>query len=143
MHPDINPWLLYEMMGEKAFEPIFHELVSRDQLFVYEWEGQMAAMCKLVPMKYRNSHIMYLGGVAVDPPYSGKGVAADMLRKAIALTKEKGFARIELTVATTNQRAISLYEQLGFLTEGVLRNYTYLVSEEKYIDEQVMALLLG
>jgi putative acetyltransferase len=85
---------------------------------------------------------MYLGGVAVDPDWAGKGIAADMLRRAIALTREKGYARIELTVATINHRAIRLYEQLGFETEGVLKDYTYLASEERYIDEQVMALLL-
>ena len=142
MHPQINPWLLYEQMDMKAFEPVFQDLVSRDHLFVYESDGQMAGMCKLAPMKYRNSHIMYLGGVAVDPDWAGKGIAADMLRRAIALTREKGYARIELTVATINHRAIRLYEQLGFETEGVLKDYTYLASEERYIDEQVMALLL-
>jgi putative acetyltransferase len=50
---------------------------------------------------------------------------------------------MELTVATSNDRAISVYERVGFRFEGVLRDYSYLASEDRYIDEQVMGLIFG
>jgi putative acetyltransferase len=142
MHPAINPWLLYEMMTAEAFQPIMEDLLQKKALYIYEQEGQAVGMFKLVPMKFRNSHIMYLGGVAIHPDHTGKGYAKEMILDAMDLVKTLGFSRIELTVATSNNRAIDLYTKCGFKTEGILKNYTFLASENRYIDEQVMALLV-
>lgn len=142
MHPQTNPWLLYEPMDEPSFRPIFEELLHRGFLHVFEQGDEMLGMCKLMPMKHRNSHIIYLGGVAIDPDHAGKGLGRQMVTEAIALARQSGYTRIELTVATVNPRAIGLYESLGFANEGLLKNYTYLASESRYIDEYVMGLLL-
>lgn len=141
MHPAINSWLLYEMMPAEAFRPILDELLQKKALYIYEQEGRAVGMFKLVPMKFRNSHIIYLGGVAIDPDHAGKGYAKEMMLDAIDLVKNLGFTRIELTVATSNHKAISLYEKCGFHSEGILKNYTFLKSENRYIDEQVMAYI--
>jgi putative acetyltransferase len=84
---------------------------------------------------------MYLGGVAIHPDHAGKGYAKEMILDATDLVKNLGFTRIELTVATSNHKAISLYEKCGFNTEGILKNYTFLASQNRYIDEQVMAFI--
>lgn len=141
MHPAVNPWLLYEHMDPAQFEPIFTELINRNALFIFEQGETAVGMFKLVPQKYRNSHIVYLGGVAIDPAYAGKGYGEKMLRRIIAIAAEKGFTRVELTVAVENKKAIQLYEKVGFINEGILKNYTFLAAENRYIDEQVMAKL--
>jgi hypothetical protein len=56
MHPEINPWLLYEMMPAEAFRPIMDELLHKKALYIYEQEDKAVGMFKLVPMKFRNSH---------------------------------------------------------------------------------------
>jgi putative acetyltransferase len=89
-----------------------------------------------------NSHILTPGGVAIHPDHAGKGYAKEMILDIIDLVKSMDFTRIELTVAISNLKAIRLYEKCGFSTEGILKNYTFLKSENKYVDEQVMALLL-
>jgi putative acetyltransferase len=66
-----------------------------------------------------------------------------MVRSAVELARQQGFKRMELTVATSNDRAISVYERIGFRFEGVLCDYSYLASEDRYIDEQVMGLIFG
>lgn len=142
MHPEINPWLLYEMMPAEAFRPIIDELLHKKALYICEQENMAVGMFKLVPMKFRNSHIMYLGGVALHPDHTSKGYAKEMILDAIDLVKSLGFSRIELTVATTNQRAIDLYTRCSFVTEGILKNYSFLALENRYIDEQVMALII-
>jgi putative acetyltransferase len=142
MHPEVNRWLLYEYMDAASFAPVMDDLLARKALFIYEAEGRAVGMFKLVPQRFRNSHIMYLGGVAVDPEQRGKGIGRAMLERAIAICRERGFARIELTVSVENQAAIRLYEHLGFRFEGLLRRYTYLAAEGRYMDEQVMAFLL-
>jgi RimJ/RimL family protein N-acetyltransferase len=142
MHPQINPYLLYEQMDQESFLPIFNELLVKEVLFVYENDDIPAGMCKLVPQKYRNSHIVYLGGLAIHPFFSGKGEGLNILKEIKEFTIQKGFLRIELSVATINEKAIRLYEKAGFRKEGILKNFTYLKSENKFLDEVMMAYLI-
>lgn len=72
-HPNINPYLLYEMMEKADFQAIFDDLFSKNCLFVFEQNNEKVGMFKLYPLTYRTSHIAYLGGVAIDPKYSGQG----------------------------------------------------------------------
>ena len=142
MHPVVNPWLLYEMMDQQEFRPVFDELVSKKCLFVFQSGTERVGMFKLVPQKYRNSHIVYLGGIGIHPQYWGKGYGSIMLNEVISVAKSSGYKRIELTVASSNNQAIRMYEKAGFMNEGTLKKYSYLKSEDRFIDEQVMALLL-
>lgn len=143
MHPQVNPFLLYEQMSVDEFRPVFRELQEKGYLYVYQdQEGVPVGMFKLVPQQYRNSHVVYLGGLAIDPLFAGKGFARKMLQEIKVMAIQKGFTRIELTVAVINEKAIRLYEQAGFLQEGRLGNFTFLASENRYIDEVIMSCLV-
>ncbi len=143
MHPQVNPFLLYEHMSVEEFRTVFTELQEKGCLYVYQdQEGVPVGMFKLVPQQYRNSHIVYLGGLAIDPLSAGKGYAGNMLQEIKEIVIQRGFARIELTVAVINEKAIRLYDRAGFQQEGRLRNYTFLRSENRFIDEVIMACLL-
>lgn len=142
MHPQINPYLLYEQMDTLAFLPIFEELVSKQVLFVYADETKQMGMCKLVPQQHRNAHILYLGGVGILANEAGKGHGLNMLQEIKEYARNNGFLRIELSVATINERAIHLYEKAGFVKEGVMKNFTYLKAENTFLDEVLMACLL-
>lgn len=139
MHPQVNPYLLYEMMDAAAFKPIFDDLLSKEVKYIFETDGKAVGMFKLIPLQHRNSHIAYLGGLAIDPAFSGKGYGLKMLNEIIDYVKAKGFLRVELSVATINEKAIRLYEKAGFEKEGVFRKFTYLKSEDRFLDETVMA----
>lgn len=141
MHPAINPFLLYEVMDKKSFLPIYTDLLQKNVLYVFSDGIADAGMFKLVPQLYRNSHIVYLGGVAVHPSFAGKGYGYKMMQEILHFVKEQDFLRIELSVATFNEKAIHLYEKSGFEKEGVLRKFTCLKSEKRYIDEVLMAYL--
>lgn len=142
MHPQINPWLLYADMDIDSFERIYKDLLEKDVKYVYEHESEPMGMCKIVPLTYRTSHIVYLGGVGMHPGFSGKGHGAKMLREIIDMCRTAGYKRIELSVSVENERAIKLYEKVGFEKEGTLRNYSYLEFEDRYVDEIMMAVLL-
>lgn len=142
MHPAINRYLLYEEMSRDNFQPVFEELLSKDIKFIYTDEGTDAGMFKLIPLTYRTSHIVYLGGVAIHPSFAGKGHGRKMLQEIIDLAKRRNFSRIELSVAVINEKAIQLYEKCGFEKEGVLKKYTWLQKENKFLDEVLMACLL-
>jgi len=142
MHPQINPFLLYEQMDRDSFLPIFNDLLAKEIVCIYENGRTPTGMCKLVPQQHRNAHIVYLGGVAVHPFFAGKGEGIKMMQDIIEYVRKKGFLRIELSVASVNEKAIRLYEKAGFVKEGLLKNFTYLKRENKFLDEVMMAYLI-
>lgn len=142
MHPDVNRWLLYDPMDKETFTPIYDDLIIKRLLYIFHDGTRDIGMFKLQPMKHRNSHIVYLGGVAVDPVYQGQGMGSKMMGEIVEKLRETDFVRVELTVAVENAQAIQLYEKFGFRKEGVLEKYSFLGNENRYLDEQVMALIL-
>ncbi len=143
MHPQANPWLLYEPMDAVSFRPVFNELLEKGVKYIYEDESAAIGMFKLVPLTYRTDHIAYLGGLAVHPSFAGKGYGQQMMQELLAFVKQQGFKRIELSAATINEKAIRLYEKNGFEKEGILKKYTHLKKEEKYLDQVLMAYLFN
>lgn len=141
MHPQVNPYLLYEYMQQNDFHAVFNELLHKNVLYIFEVNGVDVGMFKLMPQHHRNAHIAYLGGVAIDPEHAGKGHGLQMMKEIIDYAKQQGFIRLELTVSTSNEKAIQLYLKAGFHHEGVLKKYTYLKSNDQYVDEAVMAYL--
>lgn len=141
MNPEINPFLLYEMMDEASFQPIFDDLLKEDILYLYKENNQIIGMCKLIRLKYRCEHIMYLGGLAIDSDFSGKGFGKKMILEIINFCSKIGILRIELSVAIHNQKAIQLYEKMGFEKEGILRNYAVLKKDNIMFDEIIMSYL--
>src|SRR6187402_2601914 len=95
MHPGVNPFLLYEKMDEPSFRPIFDDLLYQDVLYIFEDSNTPVGMFKFIPLKHRNSHIAYLGGLAIDPAEGGKGYGLSMMNEIIQLGKSKNLQRIE------------------------------------------------
>lgn len=141
MHPEINPFLLYEMMDANSFKPVFDDLLARDIIYVVEAEKKRVGMFKLIQQQHRNSHIAYVGGVAVHPDFAGKGYGRIMMNELLELGRRLNILRIELSTATFNDKAIRLYENVGFAKEGVMRKYTHLKSEGRFVDEYLMSYL--
>jgi L-phenylalanine/L-methionine N-acetyltransferase len=141
MHPATNPYLLYEPMSIEDFRPIFDDLLAQEIIFIFSENDQNIGMFKLIPLKHRTSHINYIGGLAIDPDFSGKGYGSKMIEEIIALGQKRNLKRLELSTATFNTKAIKLYEKHGFKYEGVLRGYTHVAARNEYIDEQMMAYI--
>ncbi len=141
MHPKINEFLLYEEMPLQEFEPIYKELLGKEALFIYADNQQDVGMFKLLPLAHRTSHIAYLGGVGIHPDFAGKGQGTKMMEEIISYAIQQGFKRVELSTYVTNEKAIRLYEKVGFEKEGVLRKFAYLKSRNVYIDEVLMSYI--
>jgi ribosomal protein S18 acetylase RimI-like enzyme len=78
-------------------------------------------------------------GMGVMADYRGRGIGKALMAAALAAAKEKGFTRIELTVRVDNPRAKRLYEQFGFVEEGLCRRHMCL--DGAYADSYLMAVL--
>jgi len=141
MHPDVNPYLLYELMEKELFRPIYHDLLEQQVLYKFNDGVADAGMCKLVLHRYRDGHKMYVGGLAIHPAYAGKGYGKWMMQDIINFAKTHNRSRVDLSVSTENARAIALYKKCGFEIEGRLKNYSYLAAENRFVDEYMMCYL--
>jgi putative acetyltransferase len=141
IHPEVNRYLFYEIMPEDEFKIIFNDLLEQEILYVYKEDNKLKGMFKLIPKQYRSSHIVFLGGVAIHPSYSGKGCGQRMLYEILLLGKQLGFLRMELGVSTINEKAIHLYEKAGFQKEGLFKKIIYLEKENLFLDDVMMAYL--
>lgn len=139
MHPEVNRYLLYDLMPTKAFKPIYDKLIAQRVLFRYVENEMALGMCKLIFQEHRNSHIIYLGGVAIHPQQAGKGAGYRMLQAVQQHAIEHDRKRIELSVAIENIAAIGLYKKAGFVEEGIFRKFSWLQATDEYLDEMMMA----
>ncbi|MBE1204451.1 GNAT family N-acetyltransferase [Aminobacter carboxidus] len=80
-------------------------------------DGTTVAFGAIAPMPGADSvaELHYFG---VEPDHWGKGAAAELLSGIAALLRERGFAAAELAVYADNDRAIRLYERLGWRRLG-------------------------
>jgi ribosomal protein S18 acetylase RimI-like enzyme len=143
MHQQVNPFLLYEVMGKELFKPIFDDLQQQQILYKFNDGKADAGMCKLVLHRYRDSHKMYVGGLAIHPAHTGKGYGVLLMQDIITFAKAHNRRRVDLTVSAENEKAIALYKKCGFVIEGLLKNYTHLASQNRFIDEYMMCYLLN
>ena len=77
-------------------------------------------------------------GIAVRKRYRGLGIGRAMMEHLMEWAIEHGARKLWLSVFSTNTRAVSFYESLGF-REECRKKGQYLVKGE-YVDEIVMSL---
>ena len=82
-------------------------------------EDKVIGWCDISPLdRPVFEHIGSLG-IGVIDGYRGMGVGRALMKSALHKAKQKGLARIELTVREHNTRAIKLYTEFGFVVEGI------------------------
>ncbi|MBK3733335.1 GNAT family N-acetyltransferase [Azospirillum brasilense] len=79
--------------------------------------------------------------VGVRRDWNGRGVATALFAAAECWARRTGAHRLELTVAESNGRALSLYDRLGFLDEGLMRDA--LRVNGAWRSERLMGKLIG
>ena len=57
-------------------------------------------------------------GIAMDPAWTGRGLGTSLLRLTLAEAARLGLTRIELDVASYNERAMRAYRKAGFRETG-------------------------
>lgn len=61
--------------------------------------------------------------VAVEPLHRKKGVGGKMLAALLEKLRKAGTDAVTLEVRKSNEAAIALYESMGFVTEGIRKNF--------------------
>ena len=90
----------------------------------------------------KERHKGHIWGVYVTREARGKGAGRDMLRALLQRAAgTEGIEQIMLSVATTQNAAVSLYRSLGFESFGCERRA--LKIGERYVDEENMVLYVN
>lgn len=89
--------------------------------FVAEEGGRIVGMYKLVPNRRdRGSHVAN-ASYMVDPSSQGQGVGRQMAVHSLEQARARGFLAMQFNfVVSTNQRAVTLWQNLGFAIVGRL-----------------------
>ena len=85
-------------------------------------DNQVIGWCDIAPLdRPIFAHIGALG-IGILANYREQGIGKKLLKTALEKAQQKGLTRIELTVREQNHLAIALYEQFGFVKEGIHKN---------------------
>ncbi|MET3108237.1 ribosomal protein S18 acetylase RimI-like enzyme [Oxalobacteraceae bacterium GrIS 2.11] len=89
--------------------------------------GGLDGFCQLYPTfcSVIAQPIYVLYDLFVAPSARGKGVAKQLLDASVALAKEHGRARLDLSTAKTNQVAQSVYEANGWIRDNDFYTYNF------------------
>jgi RimJ/RimL family protein N-acetyltransferase len=79
-------------------------------------------------------------GVCVLKEFWGYGIGKNLLKQSISWADSNGIKKITLSVLETNEKAIKLYQNLGFEIEGILKN-DKILSDGQYYNTIVMGRL--
>jgi len=113
MHPQVNPWLLYEPMDTTAFKPVFEDLLSKNIIFIFEASEQAVGMFKLIRQPYRNHHVAYLGGLGIHPDFSGKGYGQQMMTEILALGKQWAYCALNLLWQPSTKKLLRCMKKMA------------------------------
>ncbi|MEF8778216.1 MAG: GNAT family N-acetyltransferase [Natronomonas sp.] len=76
--------------------------------------------------------------IFVDEEYQGRGIGTELVKQVVAYAAARGHNTLELNVEKSNERAISIYQNLSFeLTKEELMTIAMQLSLEKPIAEDV------
>jgi RimJ/RimL family protein N-acetyltransferase len=87
----------------------------------------------------RNRHSAHII-VGILQEFAGQGIGKNLFSKMEEWARQNNIHRLELTVMKHNERAVNLYQKMGFEIEGLKKDS--LLVNEKYADEYYMAKLL-
>jgi RimJ/RimL family protein N-acetyltransferase len=82
-------------------------------------DGQVVSICTV--MRPKRPRVRHIGefGVSVARSHWGLGVGRSMCLTTLDVARRVGVTKVDLKVREDNERAICLYESIGFQREGV------------------------
>lgn len=101
-------------------------------------DGKVVGWCSIASQEkpiFKHSGVLFMG---VLPDYRCMGVGSALLKAALDKSKQCNFSRIELTVREPNKSAINLYQNFGFVVEGIKKKAVFL--NNQYENLIIMAL---
>lgn len=132
---EIHPDMLREKMPQDA----------KKWLFVARSEGELVGVVwgQIYPLHRLRFTVGDLT-LAVLPPFQSQGIGRALMVHLIRAIQEEApqVHRIELMCNPENQKAVAIYQSLGFVKEGFLRG-RFISDDGRFIDDLQMGLIVA
>jgi RimJ/RimL family protein N-acetyltransferase len=118
-------------------------VLSQDNqmIFVVEHEDRLVGFLGAFGGTYRrNQHCAHIV-IGIRQAFTDQGIGKELFEALEKWAIAHKLHRLELTVMSHNERAIHLYQKMGFKTEGTKQDS--LLVNGKYVDEHYMARILN
>jgi RimJ/RimL family protein N-acetyltransferase len=117
-------------------------ILSQDNqmIFVVEHENQLVGFLGALGGSYRRNHHCAHIVIGIRENFAGQGIGKQLFETLEKWAMDHKLHRLELTVMSHNERAIWLYQKMGFKTEGIKQDSLWV--NDKYVDEYYMAKIL-
>ena len=109
--------------------------IENNELYVGEMDGQIVS-CMVLNHEYNegyksirwsleaeDSELFVIHALGVNPAFSGKGIAKQMVRQAIKTARKNNIKTIRLDVLDGNIPAEKAYTQIGFTYVGTIQMF--------------------
>jgi ribosomal-protein-alanine N-acetyltransferase len=102
---------------------------------MYAWELQNRNVCHIYVARTTDCRVagfcafwlvfdeVHINNVAIRPQFRGRGVGTMLMRHVLSEGRRLGATRATLEVRASNERAIRMYERLGFHVAATRPNY--------------------
>jgi ribosomal protein S18 acetylase RimI-like enzyme len=122
---------IYELAGENRKEATDHDSVDNKQKMIEVYEHSAKYNAYFICLMNDNTllgwvqidkafdyltgdEIGWINDLYVKKPYRGKGFSKLLMEKALEEFSENGYSDVRLNVYSHNEKAIKLYEKMGF-----------------------------
>jgi L-amino acid N-acyltransferase YncA len=102
--------------------------------------GELVGGATIEPGPGKSSHVAYFG-IYLKQQFRGMRIGTRLIKRIIEIARLKGFEMIKLTVFSSNQQALHLYQKFNFKEVGRIKDCVKF-SDGKYSDEIIMVLNL-
>jgi ribosomal protein S18 acetylase RimI-like enzyme len=108
--------------AKDAFAARLDAMLAREVNEIYVAEGDDGGVAGYVwfgvsQRPFSGMKVGWIYDILVLPAYRGRGFGEALMKHALAVSRERGFAETGLMVNAKNRAASALYEKLGFQTE--------------------------
>lgn len=117
-----SSWSLSDYMYEIFENDFSYNYVLEKDGMIIGYVGQW--------IMYEQSQITTIG---IDSSYQGQGFGKFLMKEAISIAKNSGCNVMSLEVRASNEKAIHMYESLGFINEAIRKDYYQDNHEDAYL----------
>ena len=89
---------------------------------------------------FPSGHHVVTFGIAVSEKTRGQGIGRKLIQTFFDMAKADGYQKVLIHVLSSNEKACTFYEKLGFKQEAILKNQFYL--NHNYVDDLMYSYYL-
>lgn len=104
----LNEWTL----------PVF---IRYGKVYILEKEGRIDGIAEFI-RDWNDAGVVFLVGFSIHKTKRGKGLGKFFLTQILKLLERENVRAIKAAVSSSNEVALKLYEKLGFVKSGVLKD---------------------